>query len=299
MQDDRNDVAGVGMKKAVPKFRDIKLIDSGWLNKYVLTYELADGSLYEYEAVSRKGLDDYRRMLEHNGNTAVGDHVVEDENAVVSEHGVASDNNAAGENGITSEHGATDENTAASESAVASENNVAAESSTKVQSSTEAQSTAEAQADIEIQSDAVCIIPFLRDGSILLIKEFRYPVNGWVVAFPAGLIDPGEDIADCVNRELGEETGFRLRRDVEEPVRFFAQSGFSSVGMSDENVRVVVAQVEDAGEQNLQAGELIERFVLPRRDIGRFLDTNRDFIGTRCQLVLEALRESGNILGSA
>lgn len=236
------------MRKAAPKFRDMRLVDSGWLNKYVLTYELTDGSLYEYEAISRKGPDEYRRTLVRNGQAA----------AV---------NNGAVGNGAVG-NGSPCENGAAS------------------------------GFPPEAQSDAVCIIPFLPDGSILLIREFRYPVNGWIVAFPAGLIEPGEDIVDCIDRELGEETGFRMRRDVEEPVRFFAQSGFSSVGMSDENVRVAVAQVEDSGtSQDLQEGELIERFVLPRKDIGGFLDTNRDLIGTRCQLVLEALRESENILG--
>lgn len=32
--------------------------------------------------------------------------------------------------------------------------------------------------------DAVCIVPELPDGSYLMIKEFRYPINGVFVAFP-------------------------------------------------------------------------------------------------------------------
>ncbi|WP_156791130.1 NUDIX hydrolase, partial [Gordonibacter pamelaeae] len=51
-------------------------------------------------------------------------------------------------------------------------------------------------------SDAVCIVPQTPDGRLLLIREFRYPLNSWCIAFPAGLVDPGEDLAAAVDREL-------------------------------------------------------------------------------------------------
>ena len=63
-------------------------------------------------------------------------------------------------------------------------------------------------------ADAVCIVPQTPDGQLLLIREFRYPLNSWCIAFPAGLVDPGEDLASCVDRELREETGFALRADL-------------------------------------------------------------------------------------
>ena len=56
--------------------------------------------------------------------------------------------------------------------------------------------------------DAVCIYPILSNDSILLIREFRYPLNSWVVGLPAGLVEPGEDLAVAVDRELREETGY-------------------------------------------------------------------------------------------
>lgn len=145
-------------------------------------------------------------------------------------------------------------------------------------------------------ADAVCIVPVLPDDSLLLIREFRYPVNGWVIAFPAGLIEPGESIRDCVDRELLEETGCQVRRDFDgDPLIRLPQSGFSSVGMGEENVCVVIAYVEPVGEPRLQPTELIETFALQRNDVGRFLDENTDLIGTRCQLLLEAVRRT-NVL---
>ena len=65
-------------------------------------------------------------------------------------------------------------------------------------------------------ADAVSIVPITRDGNLVLIREFRYPLNSWVVGLPAGLVEPGEDLAVAVDRELREETGYGLRTDIPE-----------------------------------------------------------------------------------
>lgn len=138
-------------------------------------------------------------------------------------------------------------------------------------------------------SDAVCIVPETPDGKLLLIQEFRYPLNTWCIAFPAGLMEPDEDIATCVDRELREETGYRLRRDVPSPIHALPQPGFSSTGLTDETVQVVFAQVEKAGAATPEANELICPFTLPKEDVRAFLHDDKTFIGTRAQLILELI----------
>lgn len=137
--------------------------------------------------------------------------------------------------------------------------------------------------------DAVCIVPLLPDGSVLLEREFRYPLNSWCVSLPAGLIDAGESLEEAVARELSEETGYRLRDDIAPAVRPLPQPGFSSTGLTEENVQVVFAQVEPAGEAQPDSAELIEPFTVARADLRAFLDANKLPIGTRCQLILELL----------
>lgn len=137
--------------------------------------------------------------------------------------------------------------------------------------------------------DAVCIVPILPDGSVLLEREFRYPLNSWCISLPAGLVDAGESLEEAVAREIYEETGYRLRNDVNAPVRPLPQPGFSSTGLAEENVHVVFAQVEPGGAAAPEAAELIEPFVLPRRQIRAFLNENETPIGTRCQLILGML----------
>lgn len=137
--------------------------------------------------------------------------------------------------------------------------------------------------------DAVCIVPLLPDGSVLLEREFRYPLNSWCVSLPAGLIDAGESLEEAVARELSEETGYRLRDDIAPAVRPLPQPGFSSTGLTEENVQVVFAQVEAAGKARPDSAELIEPFIVARADLRAFLDANQLPIGTRCQLILELL----------
>ena len=102
--------------------------------------------------------------------------------------------------------------------------------------------------------------------------------------------EPGEDIVECAARELREETGYDLVRDENgAPVsaRACVQPGYSSLGMGDESIAMVFAEVERVGEPRSESTEFIESFELGRDDIVRFLDENGDPLSIRCQLVLE------------
>lgn len=122
--------------------------------------------------------------------------------------------------------------------------------------------------------DAVCIVPRTADNRLVLIKEFRYPLNSWCIAFPAGLIDPGEDIDTTVERELHEETGYALRLDEHgnKHIRALSQPGYSSAGMSEENVQVVYVHVENEPtlDQRTESVEYIDVFTIAMNDVPQF-----------------------------
>ena len=58
---------------------------------------------------------------------------------------------------------------------------------------------------------AVCMIPLLDDGRLVLERQYRWPMQRVMLEFPAGKIDPGEDRLACAKRELLEETGYTAR----------------------------------------------------------------------------------------
>lgn len=55
---------------------------------------------------------------------------------------------------------------------------------------------------------AVMIIPMLDEHTFLLIREFAAAAGKYVLGFPKGAIDEGEDILNTANRELMEEAGY-------------------------------------------------------------------------------------------
>ena len=71
---------------------------------------------------------------------------------------------------------------------------------------------------------------------VVLIRQFRYPINGYVYEFPAGLVEPGEDMLDAGVREMQEETGLEFR-----PVEAgsYSRPFFTTIGMTDESCGTV------------------------------------------------------------
>jgi ADP-ribose pyrophosphatase len=82
----------------------------------------------------------------------------------------------------------------------------------------------------------VAIIPVTSDGNLLLIRQFRPTMNCYVIEFPAGLNDKGEDLPDAARRELIEETGY-MSDDLE-----FLAEGPISIGLSTEILTVFIAK---------------------------------------------------------
>ena len=70
----------------------------------------------------------------------------------------------------------------------------------------------------------ICVIA-IDDGSVLLVKQFRKPLEKELLEIPAGGIDPGEDAEAAVVREMREETGLRPRK-LERLCGFYSSPGF-------------------------------------------------------------------------
>jgi ADP-ribose pyrophosphatase len=63
------------------------------------------------------------------------------------------------------------------------------------------------------------------DGRIVLVRQYRYPVDDLVWEIPAGRLDPGEAPADAARRELEEEVGLSPQH-LEPLLSYFTSPGF-------------------------------------------------------------------------
>jgi ADP-ribose pyrophosphatase len=64
-------------------------------------------------------------------------------------------------------------------------------------------------------SDVVVIVPFLDNDTLVMIRQYRYPLHKVLLEFPAGHIEKNEDAEKTARRELLEETGY-LAKEIEE-----------------------------------------------------------------------------------
>lgn len=62
-------------------------------------------------------------------------------------------------------------------------------------------------------------------GQIILIRQYRYPIDKEIIELPAGRIETGEDPLVCAQRELTEETGYKADT-WSEVGRFYSAPGF-------------------------------------------------------------------------
>ena len=72
---------------------------------------------------------------------------------------------------------------------------------------------------------------------LVLIKQFRYPIGGYIYELPAGLIDEGEDPITAAKREMKEETGLDF---IPCNTNWNARPWLSSPGMTDEACTMIV-----------------------------------------------------------
>ena len=81
--------------------------------------------------------------------------------------------------------------------------------------------------EIVERADCVAIVAIDADDNVLLVKQFRKPVEKELLEIPAGCIDAGEDPETTVSRELREETGF-LPRKMTRLGGFYSAPGYCS-----------------------------------------------------------------------
>jgi ADP-ribose pyrophosphatase len=104
---------------------------------------------------------------------------------------------------------------------------------------------------------AAAVVPFLDDGRVLLIRQFRFATGGEIMEVPAGKLDPGEAPEVCAARELEEETGYRAGR-LERLGSIWTTPGFC-----DEIIHLYAAFDLTPAEQRLEPDEIIELVPTP------------------------------------
>ena len=110
------------------------------------------------------------------------------------------------------------------------------------------------------RDEAVIIVPVTAGGEVVLLKQYRYPVDEWCLEVPAGGTHDScdADLEEVARKELREEVGATAKSLTY--VDFF----YAANSMSDEKCHVYLAEgVELLKEQKTEASESIELQLVP------------------------------------
>ena len=131
-------------------------------------------------------------------------------------------------------------------------------------------------------SGIVCMVPLTDDDKVVLIEQFRRPLNASVIEMPAGLVgdttgNHAETVETAAQRELIEETGYQAKEFVlliegppsaglsSEIITFFLARGLTKVGSGggDDTEDIIVheipvAQVHEWLEDKRRAGMMVD-----------------------------------------
>lgn len=108
---------------------------------------------------------------------------------------------------------------------------------------------------------AAAVIPLFEDGTVLVERQFRYPMGRVFIELPAGKIDRGEHSLETARRELEEETGYVADE------WYFVTTIHNAIGYSDEHIDLYLAKGLRKGTVHLDAEEFIQSFRMPASEL--------------------------------
>ena len=109
---------------------------------------------------------------------------------------------------------------------------------------------------------AVCVIPVLDNGDVIVERQYRYPLDRVILEIPAGKLDaPDEDRLSAIQRELREETGYTA--EVWKELGDF----HPAPAYSDEFITMYLARGLRKGDQHLDADEFLDVYTVPLKDL--------------------------------
>jgi ADP-ribose pyrophosphatase len=105
--------------------------------------------------------------------------------------------------------------------------------------------------------------------TVILERQYRYPLRAHVYELPAGKIDPGETALETAQRELLEETGYRANE------WRHLMTTYPVVGYSNERIELFLARDLEYVGSALDEGEFLEVITLPLEEAMAWLRSGR------------------------
>lgn len=128
------------------------------------------------------------------------------------------------------------------------------------------------------------------EPKLVLNKEYRVPVEGYVYDLPAGLVEINEGIREAAEREFLEETGYELE------ITYVSPRNYSSPGITNEFSYVVYGLAKgDGSKHQRENSEDITTYLISREKAQQILDNPIMNLGSKALMVLHQFARTGTI----
>ena len=141
--------------------------------------------------------------------------------------------------------------------------------------------------------DAVIICAYHKQqNKLVIIKEFRVPINKYIYELPAGLVDSDDDnFEETVIRELKEETGLNV---IEIKKDLSSNQVYLSPGMTDESAAFVYCICDgEVSKDYLEDDEDIEAILISQDEAKDILKNSSTPLDIRVYLALQSFALMG------
>ena len=109
---------------------------------------------------------------------------------------------------------------------------------------------------------AVCVIPVLENGDVVMERQYRYPLDRVILEIPAGKLDAAdEDRFSAIQRELREETGYTAEEWTD------LGDFHPAPAYSDEFITMYMARGLRKGDRHLDEDEFLDVYTVPLKDL--------------------------------
>lgn len=135
---------------------------------------------------------------------------------------------------------------------------------------------------------SVCALAITNDGRVIMVDQFRYPVNKNILEIPGGFIDKNEDPEKAMARELLEETGYQFEK-IEEVGMVAANPGV----LSNYTKLYLATGGQKIAEQTLDPNEEIEIKLIPLEELIQMFLENKIEQALHTSCIFFALKKLG------